>query len=73
MYTSTVDLKGLNEPSIIRLNILCNHSKTYIVLNELNYKSTFVSLQIAAGSLTVIGLFGSSSEVGNLTGTLLLL
>jgi len=30
-------------------------------------------LQIAAGSLTVIGLFGSASEVGTLTGTLLLL
>jgi len=29
--------------------------------------------QIAAGSLTVIGLFGSASEVGTLTGTLLLL
>jgi len=29
--------------------------------------------QVAAGSLTVIGLFGSASEVGTLTGTLLLL
>ena len=38
-----------------------------------NYHTTFVSLQIAAGSLTVIGLFGSASEVGTLTGTLLLL
>lgn len=29
--------------------------------------------QVASGSLTVIGLFGSSSEVGTLTGSLLLL
>ena len=32
-----------------------------------------LNLQVASGSLTVIGLFGSASEVGTLTGTLLLL
>ncbi|XP_068704994.1 probable peptidyl-tRNA hydrolase 2 [Montipora capricornis] len=61
-------LKGNNSAHLFDLEDLAQkaHIPYYLVHDA-------GKTQVAAGSLTVIGLFGSSSEVGTITGTLLLL